>query len=284
MTLLDVELAGLDALDTAPAARREGWGRRVWRATWPKLLAVGLALTLWQLVVWSGWKPDYLLPGPGQVLPRLAEDVGTVDVWRGVATTMRRAVTGFAMAMVIGLALGAAVARWRVLRSGIGMLITGMQTMPSITWFPLALLLFRLSEGAILFVVVLGAAPAVANGVIAGVDQVPPILHRAGRALGATGWRAYRHVIIPAALPAVLAGAKQGWAFAWRSLLAGELLVVVADQPSIGVRLEMARQLSDAVGLMSGILLVLVIGVLVDALCFATLERAVHRRRGLLVD
>ncbi|MFV0309341.1 MAG: ABC transporter permease [Desertimonas sp.] len=284
MTLtLDAELAGLDALDTAPATRRT-WARRLWAGTWPKLFALGAALLGWQVVVWSGWKPDYVLPGPTQVLPRLVEDLSAADTWRAVATTMRRAVTGFAMAIGIGLTIGVLVAQWRVVRSGIGMLITGLQTMPSITWFPLAMLLFQISEAAILFVVVLGAAPSVANGVIAGIDQVPPLFRRAGQTLGATGWRAYRYVVLPAALPSVVSGLKQGWAFAWRSLLAGELLVIVANQPSIGARMEMERQFSDAVGLMSGMILILLIGVIVDSAVFSTLDRALRRRRGLLTD
>lgn len=280
---LDAELAGLDALDTAPARGRAP-ARRLWSATWPKGMAVALALAVWQAVVWSGWKPDYLLPGPDQVLPRFFGDLTTADTWRAVATTMRRAVTGFALATVIGLALGTAVARSRVLRSGIGMMITGLQTMPSITWFPLALMLFQLSEAAIIFVVVIGAAPSIANGVIAGIDQVPPLFRRAGHTLGATGWKAYRHVVLPAALPSVVAGLKQGWAFAWRSLLAGELIVIIANQPSIGVRMEMERQFSDAVGLMSAMMLILVIGVLIDSLFFSTIDRALRRRRGLLVE
>ena len=106
--------------------------------------------------------------------------------------------------------------------------------MPSIAWFPLAILLFKLSEQAIMFVVVLGAAPSIANGLIAGVDHIPPILLRAGRVLGARGVTAYRHVVLPASLPSFVGGLKQGWAFAWRSLMAGELLVIIAGKPSIG--------------------------------------------------
>ncbi len=162
-----------------------------------------------------------------------------------------------------------------------GSLITGLQTMPSIAWFPLALLLFRLSEAAIMFVVVIGAAPSIANGLISGIDNVPPLLTRAGRVLGARGLGAYRYVILPAALPSFLTGLKQGWAFAWRSLMAGELLVIIANQPSIGSRLQFEREFADSAGLMSVMLLILVLGVAVDAIAFSTLERHVRRRRGL---
>jgi NitT/TauT family transport system permease protein len=277
---LDAELAGLDSLDTAAPAPPP-LASRVWAATWPKLLAVGLALGAWQLVVWSGWRPEYVLPPPRVVLERFWSDLGEWSTWEAVATTLRRAFTGFGLALVVGSLLGIAVSRSRVLRSGVGSLITGLQTMPSIAWFPLALLLFQLSEGAILFVVVIGAAPSIANGVISGIDHVPPLLKRAGTSLGATGWRAYRHVIVPAALPTVLAGLKQGWAFAWRSLLAGELIVIIATKPSLGATLQCGPEFADTAGLISVMLIILVIGILVDGLLFAKAEAAVRRRRGL---
>src|SRR5437660_2636503 len=153
--------------------------------------------------------------------------------------------------------------------------------MPSIVWFPLAILLFKLGEGAILFVVVLGAAPSVANGLISGIDHIPPLMLRSGRVLGARGLGLFRFVILPAALPAFLGGLKQGWAFAWRSLMAGELLVIIANKPTIGSRLEFERQFNDAAGLMSVMLIVLILGILVDSLVFGRIDRRIRRRRGL---
>jgi NitT/TauT family transport system permease protein len=279
---LDDALAGLDALDLPPADRRR-LARSAWAVTWPKLAAVAMAVALWQLVVWSGWKPTYVLPAPWTVLRRFGSELGEDTTWRAIATTMRRAGVGFAVSLVIGTVLGLAVAQWRVLRLALGSLISGLQTMPSIAWFPLAILLFKLSEAAILFVVVLGAAPAIANGVIAGVDQIPPLWHRAGRVLGANGFARYRHIVFPAALPGFLAGLKGGWAFAWRSLMAGELIVIIANKPSIGSRLSFEREFADAPGLMSVMLVILVIGIAVDGLGFSTLDRVVRRRRGLEV-
>jgi NitT/TauT family transport system permease protein len=278
---LATQLAGLDALDQAARVQSTTFLRRAWGATWPKVAAIGLALFAWQVVVWSGWRPTYVLPGPITVLERFFEDLGEPETWKAVATTLRRAAVGFALAAAVGIAIGLAVSRFKSLRTAVGSLITGLQTMPSIAWFPLALLLFRLSEGAIMFVVVIGAAPSIANGLISGIDHVPPLLTRAGRVLGARGLTAYRHVIIPAALPSFLTGLKQGWAFAWRSLMAGELLVIIANQPSIGSRLQFEREFADAAGLMSVMLLILVIGVAVDAIAFSTAERTVRRRRGL---
>ena len=160
-------------------------------------------------------------------------------------------------------------------------MITALQTMPSIAWFPLAILLFQLTENAIQFVVILGAAPSIANGVIAGVDYVPPLLLRAGRNIGATGLNMYRYVIGPASLPSIVAGLKQGWAFAWRSLMAGELLVIVANRPSIGDQLQFARENQDADGLLAFMLVILVIGIIVDSLVFGRIDRAIRHRWGL---
>jgi NitT/TauT family transport system permease protein len=278
-TVHDREISGLDALDMA-AGPRHPLGR-AWAALWPKVAAVGIALAVWQLVAASGWRPRYVLPGPADVLPRLVAEVGDPVTWRAVSTTMRRAAAGFAVAVAIGAAIGLAVARARVLRTAVGSMITGLQTMPSIAWFPLALILFRRSEGAILFVVVLGAAPSVANGVIAGVDHVPPLLLRTGRVLGATGLRGYRHVVVPAAMPSFTAGLKQGWAFVWRSLMAGELLVIIANQPSIGSRLMFEREFADSAGLVCWMIIIFVIGVVVDACVFGTIDRRIREHRGL---
>jgi NitT/TauT family transport system permease protein len=277
---LAAELSGLDALELHEE-RVPSPLRRTWSATWPKLAAVGLALAVWQLVVMSGWRPEFVLPSPFTTLDRLWADARTAELWSAIGTTMRRAAMGFLLAIAIGGVIGAAVSRSRILRTAVGSLITGLQTMPSIAWFPLAVLLFKRTEAAILFVIVLGAAPSVANGLISGIDQVPPLLLRAGRVLGAKGLSAWRHVVIPAALPNVVAGLKQGWAFAWRSLLAGELLVTIANKQSIGVELDTARQLSDAPRVMAVMIVILVIGVIVDSVFFGTVERSLARRRGL---
>ena len=276
----DAELAGLDALaDTGqPPA---GPARARWRKVWPKLAAVALAVLVWQLVVWSGWRPSYVLPGPGTVFSSLRDLLSGGQFWSAVATTLRRALVGYALAVMIGVVVGSAVSRLKPLRSAVGSLITGLQTMPSIVWFPLAIVLFGLSESAILFVVVLGAAPSIANGLVSGVDHVPPLLIRSGRVLGARGWRLYRHVVLPAALPSFVGGLKQGWAFAWRSLMAGELLVLLPGHPSLGSRLEAARQFSDYPGLMALMVVILVIGILADT-AFGRADLAIRRRWGLI--
>jgi NitT/TauT family transport system permease protein len=278
---LDADLSGLDALEL-PIAARKPLTARAWAVLWPKLAALAFALAAWQLVVWSGWRPTYVLPGPITVFGRLLTDIGGSDLLTAVAITLRRAAVGFGLALVIGCVVGVAIVQVRALRIAASSFVTGLQTMPSIAWFPLAILLFGLSEQAILFVVILGAAPSIANGLISGVDQIPRILLRAGRMLGARGVASYRHIVLPAALPSFVGGLKQGWAFAWRSLMAGELLVIVAGQTSIGVRLQLSRDLVDAPGLLSTMLVILLIGVVVDGFVFGSLDRSIRRRWGLL--
>ena len=270
---------GLDKLELAlpqPKSR----ARRIWFAIWPKVAAVGLFFFIWQCIVWSGWKPDYVLRGPVPVLERLFTDFDLY--WEAAMRTLQRGVTGFLLAVAIGTLVGAAVARVPVLRSAVGSMITGLQTMPSIAWFPLAVMLFQLSEGAILFVVVLGAAPSVANGLIAGIDTIPPIMLRTGRVLGAHGLATFRYVILPAAFPTFVGGLKQGWAFAWRSLLAGELLVLIAGKFSLGQRLQASAEFSDGAGVLAAMIVIFFVGVVIDALFFAQAERWVRRRYGLV--
>ena len=277
------EMAGLDALEQAPSHDTTRVSA-VWQSSWPKLAALALALGLWQLIVESGWKKRYVLPGPNEVLPRLWHELGRSTTWDAIGTTLRRGVVGFSMAMVVGLALGLAVSRWRLLRTAVGSLISGLQTMPSIAWFPLALVLFSQSERAIYFVVIIGAAPSIANGLITGIDHIPPLLLRAGRVLGATGFARYRHIVIPAATPTFIAGVKQGWAFCWRSLMAGELLVIIANKPSIGARLQYERDFADYPGMMAWMLIILVIGITIDTLCFTAIDRRIRARRGLGIE
>jgi len=278
---LGQQVSGLDALEL-PVGPRIGRARRLWNASWPKLAALVIALGLWQAVVWSGWKPEYVLPSPFTVFKELGQRIGDGTIVAAVGMTMRRAFLGFALATLIGVVLGSLVSRIAVLRSAVGSLITGLQTMPSIAWFPLAILLFKPTEGAIMFVMVLGAAPAIANGLIAGTDHIPPLMLRAGRVLGARDLALYRHVILPASLPSFLMGLKQGWAFAWRSLMAGELLVIIANRHSVGEQLQNARELADGPWLLATMVVILVIGIAVDSLVFGTLDRAVRRRWGLI--
>ena len=280
---LQRSISGLDSLELSAALADRGPGRiarAAWAALWPKLLAIALVLIIWQLVHLTGWKQN-VVKGPATVFSDLWQQLHHALLWRAIGTTLRRAVLGYSLALVIGSVIGVLVARIPPLRAAVGSIITGLQTMPSIAWFPFAIILFGLSTSAILFVMVLGAAPSIANGLITGVDYTPPLLLRAGKTMGLRGFTLYRYLILPASLPAFVAGMKQGWAFAWRSLMAGELLVLILGQPSIGVLLNNDQDLQDFAGATAMIIVILIIGIAVDAL-FNTADKAVRRRRGLL--
>jgi len=275
---VDSELSGLDNLDMLLPPKPNPLAR-AWSWLWPKIAAIAIALGIWQLVVWSGWRPDYVLPPPWPVFQTLYEDFGTI--MEGVGNTLQRAVVGYALALVIGTVIGMAVSQSRILRAAVGSMITGLQTMPSIAWFPLAIVLFQLSEGAIYFVVVLGAAPSIANGIIGGIDHIQPVQLRAGRVLGAKGLTNLRYIVLPAALPSFVGGLKQGWAFAWRSLLAGELLVLIAGKQTLGGLLDFSRQFSDFEGLIAVMIVILVIGIIIDSI-FGVFDKQIRRRYGLI--
>ena len=275
------KLAWLEAQETETPDDQRGrrLAVRAWTALWPKVLAIAIVLAIWELIHVSGWK-KLIFPGPAGTLSDLWGQLRTGLLWHAIAITSERAVIGFALAVVIGGLVGALVSRIGPLRAAVGSLITGLQTMPSIAWFPFAIILFGISTTTILFVIVLGAAPSVANGLIAGVDYTPPLLLRAGKMMGLRRLSLYRYLILPASLPAFVAGLKQGWAFAWRSLVAGELLVAIAGQPSLGVLLSNDQDQADMQGATAIIIVILILGIIVDML-FGLGDRAIRRRWGL---
>src|SRR5580704_5701279 len=280
----DQALHGLDNLEVG-LTTKAGFSparlaRKTWAAAWPKLLAVALVLVIWQLVHLTGWK-NLVLKGPGTVLSDLWQLAQTGQLWAAIGVTMRRAVVGYVVALVIGSLIGVLVARIPPLRAALGSIITGLQTMPSIAWYPFAIILFAQGTAAIVFVTVMGAAPSIANGLITGVDYTPPLLLRAGRTMGLHGLALYRFLILPASLPAYVAGLKQGWAFAWRSLMAGELVVSIVGAPGLGVLLTANQNNLDFAGATSVIIVILIIGIVVDMI-FTKADTALRRRRGLL--
>jgi NitT/TauT family transport system permease protein len=272
-------LAGLDSLEAVQVSRHPWSARTIWATVWPKLLAIALVLAVWELVHLSGWK-KFVLPGPGTVFANLWDQMHHAELWQAIDITMRRAVIGFALSVLIGAVIGALVSRIKPLRAATGSMITALQTMPSIAWFPFAIILFGGTTSAIIFVIVLGSAPSVANGLITGVDYIPPLLLRAGKTMGLSRFALYRHLILPASLPSFVAGLKQSWAFAWRSLMAGELLVIIIGQPSIGALLNAFQDQTDMASAIAIIIVILVLGIVIDTL-FSKADAVIRRRRGM---
>jgi sulfonate transport system permease protein len=281
-TAADPEAAALSGLDNLelPTSGRHPWSaRNIWATVWPKLLAIGLVIGVWEIIHLTGWK-QFVLPGPATVFANLWNQMQHVQLWQAIDITMRRAVIGFTLSVLIGAVIGALVSRIKPLRAATGSLITALQTMPSIAWFPFAIILFGATTNAIIFVIVLGSAPSVANGLITGVDYIPPLLLRAGKTMGLSRLSLYRHLILPASLPSFVAGLKQSWAFAWRSLMAGELLVIIIGQPSIGALLNAFQDQSDMASAIAIIIVILVLGILIDTL-FSKADAVIRRRRGM---
>ena len=180
---------------------------------------------------------------------------------------------------MIATPLGLLVAKVPVVRAAIGPLLAGMQSLPSVAWVPAAVLWFGLTDTTIYFVVLLGAIPSIANGLVAGIDQVPPILPRVGQVMGAGRIDSARLILLPAALPGYIAGCKQGWAFSWRSLMAAE---IIATSPQLGIGLgaylKEGSDFNSMPGVIAAIFLILLVGVGIELLVFRPLERRVLRR------
>jgi NitT/TauT family transport system permease protein len=243
-----------------------------------KVVFYAVLLVVWQSLVWIGVWPEFIFPSPLAVLLALARGAQNGTLLVGITTSMQRILIGFGFSAVVGMLLGMAIGRIRLLDETLGSLVLGLQTLPSICWLPLALLWFGLSETAILFVVIMGALLSITLATEAGVKNTPPLYMRAARNLGAHGWRLYALVILPAALPAIITGMKLGWSFAWRSLMAGELLYVSFG---LGHLLEMGRDLNDMSQVVAIMLVIIAIGLVVDRLVFAPLEIRVRERWGL---
>ncbi|WP_418960347.1 ABC transporter permease [Streptomyces tritici] len=275
--------AGLDALDSVQI-RRTPVREVLLKKVLPPVLAVVLVVAVWQLLVTLNVADEGKLPAPSAVWDSLT------TMWREgtlldiLWTSVSRALLGFLLALAIGTPLGLLVARVGVVRTAIGPILSGLQSLPSVAWVAPAVLWLGLNDSMMYAVILLGAVPSIANGLVAGVDQVPPLFLRAGKTLGATGLKGAWHIVMPAALPGYLAGLKQGWAFSWRSLMAAE---IIASSPDLGLGLgqllENGRNNFDMPGIFLAIILILLVGVAIDLLIFSPVERTVLRRRGLLV-
>ncbi|GAB3168829.1 ABC transporter permease [Streptomyces incanus] len=276
--------AGLDALETRQQARRP-WRQTFVQKILPPVLAVALVVAVWQALVSFKIVDDpSKLPSPGAVWSVVQDAWLKGELLGYIWTSVSRGLLGFFFALLIGTPLGLLVARVKFVRAALGPILSGLQSLPSVAWVPPAVIWLGLNNQMMYAVILLGAVPSIANGLVSGVDQVPPLFLRAGRTLGATGLKGTWHIVLPAALPGYVAGLKQGWAFSWRSLMAAE---IIASFPDLGIGLgqllENGRNASDMAMVFEAILLILTVGIAIDLLIFSPLERWVLRSRGLLV-
>lgn len=254
-------------------------GSRHSLSKWARRAGFYLILLLaWEGIARSGIWPPWLFPGPVTVVESLVSLAQKGLLLTASLASLQRIAIGYGISLVIGVPLGLAIGRVRVVGETLGSLVVGLQALPSVCWLPLAILWMGLNERAIIFVVVMGALFSITLGVESGVKNTPPLYLKAARTLGARGLATYTDVILPAALPAVLSGLKQGWAFAWRSLMAGELLFFSL---SLGNLLQTGRDLNDAAQVMAVMLVIIAVGVTVDQVMFAPVERRVRARWGL---
>jgi NitT/TauT family transport system permease protein len=237
-------------------------------------------IVIWQLLVSAQiWSP-VLLPPPLDVGRYHVHAISDGSLLEGTWITLKRLLLGYFIGCVLGLPLGLATARSTYLSDTLGVLALGLQTLPSVCWVPLALLWFGQSEAAMLFVVIMGTLWSVLIAVDNGARSLPPIYVRAARTMGSKGLHTLIKVILPASLPFVVSGMKQGWAFAWRSLMAAEIYVTLLTGYGLGHLLHFGREL-NAMDQVIGVMLVIVlIGLLTDKLLFSPWERFLHKRWG----
>ena len=266
------------------------------------------------LAIWEaafriiGWR-DYIFPAPSKVVdsllsllniqtafgdklsshwPRLQPGAKWFlgATWKSelvvaILVSLVRLAVGFVISVILGATLGMAMWRFKSLDEFFGPLFLGLQTLPSVCWVPLGIIVFGLSESAIQFVLVMGSFFAIALGMRDGLRTIPTLYQRAGLMLGASGWRLYRFVLLPASLPSLASGLRQGFSFAWRSLMGAEF-VFTLDRHGLGLVLGTARDLNDVGGVVGVMIVMVLIGVAADRLIFARVERRVHRRFGLV--
>lgn len=264
----------------APSPRRRASAFRP-RVPW-KLVRIlvfyGALFAFWQLLyeleIWS----PYIFPSPGDVWDTLRAKLEDGTVWDATQLTMKRMLIGYVLSIGVGLAIGIAMGTMKWVDETLGTLVLGLQSLPSVTWFPLALLWFGLNENAIIFVVLMGSVNSIAISARTGVRSIPPLLIRAGRMFGGRRWQMLLYVILPGMLPSMVQGLKLGWSFAWRSLLAAELLFV---SQSLGYLLQTGRDLNDVSLVIATMMVIVAIGMAVDRLVFAQVERAINDRWGL---
>ena len=244
------------------------------------LLFFAALIVIWQILASAGLWSAVLFPSPASVGEYLYGAMKDGSLCEGVLITLRRLMIGYAIGLVIGIPLGMLTSRFRLMSDTLGVLALGLQALPSVCWVPLACLWFGQTESAMLFVVIMGTLWSVILSTDNGMRNVPPIYARAARTMGSSPFHTLGYVTLPAAAPFVVSGMKQGWAFAWRSLMAAEIYVAILSGFGLGQLLHYGRELMSMDQVIGIMLTIVVIGLLADKILFSPIEKFLHKRWG----
>jgi NitT/TauT family transport system permease protein len=236
----------------------------------PPIISIIVLIVIWWTISYLHFWPDWLFPTPQDVFSTLVKGFLNQTFILGILTSLKRLFIGFGFSLLIGTILGFSLAKIKLIKSSVGFIILGLQTLPSICWLPLALLWFGLNEKAIIFVIIIGSILSVTISVEAAISNIPPQLINAGKMLGAQNFDLYRFIIMPAILPPYFTGIKQSWSFAWRSLMSGEMLFVTSG---LGQLLMFGRELNDMSQVMAIMIVIVAIGTIFDQLIFGRIEQ-----------
>ena len=238
-------------------------------------------IALWEAASRAGWWSPVLVPSPLAIGKYLVTATADGTLLSAGVVTMTRLGIGYVIGLLLGIPLGLLTARFRFAADTLGVLALGLQTLPSVCWVPLSLLWFGQTETAMLFIVIMGTLWAVLLATDHGIRQIPPIYRRAATTMGSSGFHLLWHVLLPASLPHLVSGMKQGWAFAWRSLMAAEIYVTVLTGFGLGHLLHYGRELQAMDQVAAIMLVILIVGFVADKTLFSPWERFLRKRWGL---
>lgn len=233
---------------------------------------------IWEVTSRLSVLPDFMFPRLTQVLETLFNGLVNGQILAAIGKSMSRLLIGFSVAIVLGVIMGYLIWRYKLVEDTLGFLVTALQSIPSIVWFPLAIIWFGLNDFSILFIVTIGATWTMTVSATSGFRNVPTLYQRVAKTYGSTGLHFIRTVILPASVPQLLSGLRIAWAFSWRALMAGELL---GSGGGLGQLLETGRSLGQMDLVISVMIIIAVIGTIMDNVVFLRLERSVQKKWGL---
>ncbi|WP_432416353.1 ABC transporter permease [Thermoanaerobacterium thermosaccharolyticum] len=220
-----------------------------------------------------------IIPSPISVFILIIRLFKTKILTYAILSSMRRLVIGYLISVVIGSIIGFIMIRFKYIEENFSSLILGLQTLPNLAWVPFAILWFGYNESTIIFVIAIGSIFSISLAVDSGIKNVNPIYLKAAKTMGAKGYKLYSNVIIPAALPNIIAGLKEGWSFAWRGLISGEMLV---SATGLGQILSKGKETSDISQVVAVMLIILSLGLVIDKFVFGRIEKSIRCRWGLM--